>query len=316
MTITLSPDLNETVIGDPFKRKNVLARTPPPGETQEERRLNPVFWRLIFEDTIQEDPPKGDNTEAGASPAKDGSTPITPAKHLNDENYYTPRSTPTPIEDKYEEDDLITSPNFQLVEDLDNPHKRKRIESPMDRATHSKEIRRIIRELEQAGMELLSLTEPQHTSDGELRKAVDDLNILIGEFGRKFQETEKGQERTGPKQIELKGATVRGDVALLINPQDKGDRGTLKILKDRIPELGELLEDAKEGDLEYLMTTTKTYTSRGSNEESNKMIHLLSLDEDERVVDDGPRLYKLLTKLRDATISEGRAMYTSQPQRA
>ncbi|KAG5889256.1 hypothetical protein JTB14_025516 [Gonioctena quinquepunctata] len=63
------------------------------------------------------------------------------------------------------------------------------------------------------------------------------------------------------------------------------------------------------------MTATKTYTSRGSNEESNKMIHFLSHDEDESVEDEGPRLYELLTKLRDATISEGRGhVYLATPE--
>ncbi|KAG5889257.1 hypothetical protein JTB14_025517 [Gonioctena quinquepunctata] len=146
---TLSQDLNEAMIGDPLKRKNVLARTPPLGGTQEEQRLNPVLWKLISEDTTLEDPPKGENTEAGASPANDD-TPITPVEPISrqqsigDENYYTPRSN-TPTQDKYEEDDLFTSTNYQLVEDLDNPHENKRLESPMDRATHSKGIQRMMR---------------------------------------------------------------------------------------------------------------------------------------------------------------------------
>ncbi|KAG5862235.1 hypothetical protein JTB14_027532 [Gonioctena quinquepunctata] len=139
---------------------------------------------------------------------------------------------------------------------------------------------------------------------------------------RKKQFPELGKTREAnttpketPKTAKHRGAAVKGDVALLINPQDKGDRGPLKILKDRITELGKLLEDAEEGDLEYLMTATKTFTSQGSNEESNKMIYLLLHDEDESVVDEGPRLYELLTKLRDATISEGRGhVYLATPE--
>ncbi|KAG5864160.1 hypothetical protein JTB14_032041 [Gonioctena quinquepunctata] len=126
------------------------------------------------------------------------------------------------------------------------------------------------------------------------------LNEIQLEVEEEARQVIMAQMRSGKP---YQGGSKRGRCAA-DQPTGQGRQGPLKILKDRIPELGELLEDAKEGDLEYLMTATKTYTSRGSNEESNKMIYLLLHDEDESVVDEGPRLYELLTKLRDATISE------------
>ncbi|KAG5896049.1 hypothetical protein JTB14_011044 [Gonioctena quinquepunctata] len=79
----------------------------------------------------------------------------------------------------------------------------------------------------------------------------------------------------------------------MVTPQNKGDRRPLKVLKERFPEIGNFAGNLKEGEIEYLRTSTKTFTSRGGEEERTKLVYLMPYETDPNRGKDVEKFYDI-----------------------
>lgn len=77
-----------------------------------------------------------------------------------------------------------------------------------------------------------------------------------------------------------------GDIAIVVDPSDKGEKGLLREMEERFPEIKTLMDmKPEQGQTEYLVNTTRTRTSRGGEDERTRYVYLLFVERDEGVAD-------------------------------
>ncbi|KAJ8928756.1 hypothetical protein NQ314_018609 [Rhamnusium bicolor] len=91
------------------------------------------------------------------------------------------------------------------------------------------------------------------------------------------------------------------DIAAIIDPKEQCDKGLTKQIDENYPEATELIKDGVTvGQIEYLVKTTRTSSSRKRGEEErSKFIYLIPYDIDKSEVNDMKDVYNLLVGCRD-----------------
>ncbi|CAH1170772.1 unnamed protein product [Phaedon cochleariae] len=100
------------------------------------------------------------------------------------------------------------------------------------------------------------------------------------------------------------------DIALVIDPEDDGTGKTMSLMKEKFPEAKELLNTLRDGELEYLMRATKTYTSRGDDKERTGYVYLLPHTKEVEEEKETKKMYTTLVKLKETLVAEKRREIT------
>ncbi|CAG9820788.1 unnamed protein product [Phaedon cochleariae] len=104
------------------------------------------------------------------------------------------------------------------------------------------------------------------------------------------------------------GACInRMDTALVIDPEDKGEKGVMKVMHGKFPEAREMLSTLKEGTIKYLMRATKTFTSRGEDNVKTGYVYLLPHIGESTGEESLERLYNLFVSLKEILVAEKRS---------
>nr|CAH7754625.1 unnamed protein product [Callosobruchus chinensis]CAH7759765.1 unnamed protein product [Callosobruchus chinensis] len=98
------------------------------------------------------------------------------------------------------------------------------------------------------------------------------------------------------------------DLAILLDPRDKGEKGLVKLAMDAFPEIADLTNEGLiEGQLDYVVNNTRTASSRSeAKKKRSTYISFLPCNIDKNGVNDLGVIYTLLLQCRDKIVNENR----------